>query len=56
MRRVGRDVGGPAGTDDRGLSPEGDLELAVGDVEHLVEVVAVRRWPAAGGTSMSISA
>ena len=40
---------------DDGLAADGHLQLALEYVKHLLECVTVRRWPAGGGTLMSIS-
>jgi hypothetical protein len=48
MRRVGRDVNGLAGTNDRVLAAEGDLNFAFENGEHLFEIVAMGCGAAAG--------
>ena len=49
VRGVGRHVDGLAGAGDERLAAKGHLDLAVKDGEHLLEVVPVRRRPAARG-------
>ena len=48
VRRVGGHVDGLPGPGDDGLPPERHPHLPVQDGEHLLEVVPVRRRPAAG--------
>ncbi len=49
MRRVGRDVHRRSGAHGRGLAAEGELELALDEGEHLLEIMAVGRRAAAVG-------
>jgi hypothetical protein len=46
--RVGRNIDGFAGSGDEILITEAQLDFAFEDGEHLLEIVTVRRGPAAG--------
>jgi len=48
VRRIGRDVSGLANSQERFCTAESDLDLALNDTEHFLEVVAMRRRATAG--------
>ena len=48
MWRVGGNVGRLAGSHNRFCAPESDLDFTFENGKHLLEIVAMRRWAAAG--------
>src|ERR1700733_14003643 len=49
VRCIGRDVYSRSGTHGFCFAPEGELQLAVKQCKHLLEIVAMKRWAAAVG-------
>jgi hypothetical protein len=54
MWSVGRDIHSRADARTVGLAPKGQLDLAIQNGEHFLEIVTMGRRTATGGTSMSI--